>query len=430
MLTRLLKMAFVFSLISSSFLFTTDSNARDLADQIPIVRAVFFYSTSCGHCHKVMTEDFPPLLEKYGDQLQIIGINISSPEGQELYQTYIEVWKIPRERQGVPALVVADVDLVGSGEIPQFFPGIIEEGLSSGGIDWPEIPGLREIIDQVERESEDPTNGETLPTNTVEESQVDTTETPDPNTISTEDEKTPTNTVEESQVKSTEPSEPTQANQTGEILSTDNLDADASLNITIPFDDEITVADRFRLDLEGNILAVVVLVGMIISLIWILMIVIRTSTTKGTDWSWVIPVLSIIGLFVAGYLSFVEVTETEAVCGPVGDCNSVQQSPYAMLFGFLPVGVLGLMGYIAILFGLIIKRYGPESWHDTLTILIWAMALFGVIFSIYLTFLEPFVIGATCLWCISSAIIITLQLWAATEPVRQIWMESEDDLEA
>jgi len=35
------------------------------------------------------------------------------------------------------------------------------------------------------------------------------------------------------------------------------------------------------------------------------------------------------------------------------------------------------------------------------------MAWFGVLFTIYLTFLEPFVIGATCMWCITSAILMT-----------------------
>ena len=44
------------------------------------------------------------------------------------------------------------------------------------------------------------------------------------------------------------------------------------------------------------------------------------------------------------------------------------------------------------------------------------MAWFGVLFSIYLTFLEPFVIGASCAWCLSSAIVMTLILWASTGP--------------
>jgi uncharacterized membrane protein len=123
----------------------------------------------------------------------------------------------------------------------------------------------------------------------------------------------------------------------------------------------------------------------------------------------------------------VEVTEAEAVCGPIGNCNAVQQSPYALLFGFLPVGILGLMGYIIILGIWLLNKYGPATWHETTILAIWGMALFGVIFSIYLTYLEPFVIGATCAWCISSAIIITLQLWASTESVRQIWNDSESD---
>jgi len=44
------------------------------------------------------------------------------------------------------------------------------------------------------------------------------------------------------------------------------------------------------------------------------------------------------------------------------------------------------------------------------------MTLFGVLFSIYLTFLEPFVIGATCMWCLSSAVIMTGLLWLAVNP--------------
>lgn len=35
------------------------------------------------------------------------------------------------------------------------------------------------------------------------------------------------------------------------------------------------------------------------------------------------------------------------------------------------------------------------------------MTLFGVLFSIYLTYLEPFVIGATCIWCLGSAVVMT-----------------------
>lgn len=49
------------------------------------------------------------------------------------------------------------------------------------------------------------------------------------------------------------------------------------------------------------------------------------------------------------YMAYVETQAVEAVCGPVGDCNAVQNNSYAKLFGVLPVGVLGVVGYAAIL---------------------------------------------------------------------------------
>lgn len=42
-----------------------------------------------------------------------------------------------------------------------------------------------------------------------------------------------------------------------------------------------------------------------------------------------------------------------------------------------------------------------------------AMTFAGSAFSIYLTFLEPFVIGATCAWCLTSAVLMTVLLVAA-----------------
>jgi uncharacterized membrane protein len=51
------------------------------------------------------------------------------------------------------------------------------------------------------------------------------------------------------------------------------------------------------------------------------------------------------------------------------------------------------------------------------------MVVFGTLFSVYLTFLEPFVIGATCIWCLSSAVVMTLLLWVVTDSVIQAWQE-------
>jgi uncharacterized membrane protein len=133
---------------------------------------------------------------------------------------------------------------------------------------------------------------------------------------------------------------------------------------------------------------------------------------------WVTPVLCLIGLGVAGYMSFIELTKTSAVCGPVGDCNSVQQSPFAKFLG-IPVGILGLVGYLALMATWVARRFGPTSFAGYTSLVAWGMALLGTLFGIYLTFLEPFVIGATCVWCITNSIVITLLLLVTTKPALQ-----------
>jgi uncharacterized membrane protein len=309
-----------------------------------------FYSPSCPHCHQVINEDLPPLTEKYGERLLIIGINVSIPEGQELYQAAVQRFNIPENRIGVPSLIVGDIVLVGSYEIPSEFPNVIEAGLATGGIDWPDIPGLTDIIPEEEGASH------------------------------------------------------TEEQLAGIRASETNIQ-------------KLTVAQKFALDPIGNALAVIVLFGMLASLVGVGYFYFNYQDTKVNSWPiWFIPAISMIGLGVAGYLSYVEVTHSEAVCVPVGNCNSVQQSPYAVLFDFLPIGVLGVVGYIFILIAWFIQYYSPSYMRNAAAITLWIMAFIGVLFSIYLTFLEPFVIGATCAWCLTSAIIMTLILWAATGP--------------
>jgi len=128
------------------------------------------------------------------------------------------------------------------------------------------------------------------------------------------------------------------------------------------------------------------------------------------------PALSVIGLGVAGYLTYVETQGAPAVCGPVGDCNAVQTSSYAKLFGVLPVGLLGAAGYVAILVAWLWGHIRSDRLADYAPLAILAMTVFGVLFSIYLTFLELFVIRAVCIWCLSSAVIMALLMLLSTSP--------------
>jgi uncharacterized membrane protein len=138
-----------------------------------------------------------------------------------------------------------------------------------------------------------------------------------------------------------------------------------------------------------------------------------------------IPILSVLGLGVAFYLTYVETQNVAAVCGPVGDCNAVQSSPFAKLFGFLPVGLLGAAGYIGILVAWFVAR--SESGYSRIAaLLMFAMALFGVLFTIYLTYLELFVINAVCIWCLGSAVLMALVLILSVAPALEALQVEEE----
>jgi uncharacterized membrane protein len=112
-------------------------------------------------------------------------------------------------------------------------------------------------------------------------------------------------------------------------------------------------------------------------------------------------VLATVGLGVASYLTYVHYSGTPPVCTAGGSCLKVQTSVYSKLAG-VPVALMGLIGYIAILASLLVRE-SETSRFATLTL---TLAGFG--FSAYLTYRELFSIHAVCEWCASSAVILTI----------------------
>jgi uncharacterized membrane protein len=113
-----------------------------------------------------------------------------------------------------------------------------------------------------------------------------------------------------------------------------------------------------------------------------------------------ILVLSVIGIGIAGYLTYVHYEGLKVLCLSGGSCETVQASRYAKLDG-VPVAVLGLAGYIGILGSLAVRgELGRVAGF--------AIALIGFGFSLYLTYRELFTIKAVCQWCVSSAVLMTL----------------------
>ncbi len=110
-----------------------------------------------------------------------------------------------------------------------------------------------------------------------------------------------------------------------------------------------------------------------------------------------LQVISIIGLLVCMNLLLAHLSGN-FFC-PIGDCVKVNNSQYASLAG-IPLPILGLVFY-TILF---ISTFFIGS-----TSLIPKMvSIVGLLFSIYLTFLEVFVIQAVCFWCVVSFILVII----------------------
>jgi uncharacterized membrane protein len=110
--------------------------------------------------------------------------------------------------------------------------------------------------------------------------------------------------------------------------------------------------------------------------------------------------LALVGIGIAGYLTWVHYAGLEPVCvGGGGGCERVQSSRWAELAG-IPVAVLGLGGYVAILASLAL----PEEQGASVAAF---LALVGFGFSAWLTYVEIAKIDAICQWCVASAAVMT-----------------------
>lgn len=136
---------------------------------------------------------------------------------------------------------------------------------------------------------------------------------------------------------------------------------------------------------------------------------VMAPSSVALDWLRVIAiVLAVLGVLVAGYLAWAEVTGTETVCLDTGaiNCETVQSSAYSSTLG-IPVAVLGFVGFVGMLALLLLEDQVPflAAYGRTLVA---GAALFGVLFQAYLTVIEAVVLEAWCQWCVASFIIVTL----------------------
>jgi uncharacterized membrane protein len=116
--------------------------------------------------------------------------------------------------------------------------------------------------------------------------------------------------------------------------------------------------------------------------------------------------LAVAGVGIAGYLTYIHYAGVDSVCAIAHGCEKVQTSEWSKLAG-IPVALLGLFGYIGILAALIVDgelgRLGAV-----------ALSWIGFAFSAYLTYREIWTIDAICIWCVASAVVLTLLVIVTT----------------
>lgn len=315
----------------------------DAGDGAPDVRAVLFYDPGTALGDELLSFYLPGLYERYGDRLEVSGIDLSQPAGETAYRAVAERLGLAPQRPAEPVVVIGDRPIVGlmaiAGALGDDFESLAGD---PGARHWPSVAALEELlpagVEEIER----------------------------------------------------------RVTATGEAPGSDSA--------AWPSAERQAASHQF-----ANNLAIVVLIGMVVTVIHAFVRLRRSRRMAGRAAGWALLVTLLAGLGVSAYTAYTALAQVAPMCGPAAGCAVVQNSEYSKLFG-VPMGVLGLAGYSAILLTWLIARYrSPHGggWYW----LPWILALFGVVFSLRLTALEPFVIGATCVWCLGSAVSITLAFW-------------------
>lgn len=120
-----------------------------------------------------------------------------------------------------------------------------------------------------------------------------------------------------------------------------------------------------------------------------------------------LAILTMAGLFISLYLWLYKLGKIGTIACGTGGCETVQLSAQSRFLG-VEVALIGVVGY-SVLLGLSILALSPK-YEGAAWPLRWLMLLAGgaLVFTIYLKYLELFVIHAICRWCVGSAIVIAL----------------------
>jgi uncharacterized membrane protein len=105
-------------------------------------------------------------------------------------------------------------------------------------------------------------------------------------------------------------------------------------------------------------------------------------------------------------MTIFKITSNENMCIGSKACSVVNSSRYSEING-IPVAVIGMAGYSALL-GVLLLQRRPGFIQQNGTMLFFALSLLGFFFTVYLIFVEIVLIKAFCPFCVTSQVAMTL----------------------
>jgi len=120
----------------------------------------------------------------------------------------------------------------------------------------------------------------------------------------------------------------------------------------------------------------------------------------------IVAALALAGIFISLYLTLYKLGVIGELSCSIGSCETVNTSKWSRFLG-LPVAAWGVLFYLDVFAIALIGTFPKFENEPLISLILAAEAAVGVLFSAWLTYLELGVIHAICIWCVTSALIVT-----------------------
>ena len=133
----------------------------------------------------------------------------------------------------------------------------------------------------------------------------------------------------------------------------------------------------------------------------------------------IVAALALAGIFISLYLTLYKIGVIGELSCSIGSCETVNTSKWSRFLG-LPVAAWGLLFYLDVFGVALVGTMRRFEFEPAISFVLVGEAAVGVLFSAWLTYLELGVIHAICIWCVTSAVIVTAILLVAIADLKDV----------